>query len=197
MFRVLSAVALAALVIGCGEAVRASEPAVRSIETARTTLYFLAEDGSISLGVRRTIVNDTPPPEGARLRGALKALLAGPTDEERAQGLTTAIPSGTTFLSLTSTDHGASVVVDLHGLSTVDASLDEARVITQIVRTLSGLSGVERVWLLDDGNPWGRERMDGSVNNGPFDYTTLLGYWLGAACPETETVVCDSFKALP
>lgn len=54
-----------------------------------------------------------------------------------------------------------------------------------------------RVWLLEDGEPWGMYLLDGGVQNGPFDYDTLLGFHLGAACPGTETVECDHFDALP
>jgi hypothetical protein len=39
--------------------------------------------------------------------------------------------------------------------------------------------------------------MDGVIDGGPFDYDTLRGFHLGAACPRTETVVCDRFDALP
>jgi spore germination protein GerM len=166
----------------------------------RVTLYFLAEGGGISLGVRRDVVERTPPPWGSAAGGALEALLAGPTAEEAKAGFTTAIPRGTRLISLRSRGYGSTgAVVKLSGLDGVHDALDRARIITQIVRTLVGISygSVDRVWLLEDGEPWGMYLMDGGVDNGPFDYDTLRGFHLGAACPGTETIECDHFDALP
>src|SRR5919201_6238425 len=185
---------------GCGQATVSDSPPAERPETTRVTLYFLAEDGSISLGVRRDVVQRVPPPRGSAAGGALEALLAGPTAEETAAGFTTAIPPGTRLLSLRSRGEGGKgAIANLSGLDGVDDPLDRARVITQIVRTLVGISygSVERVWLLEDGEPWGMYLMDGGIDNGPFDYDTISGFHLGAACPGTETVECDHFDALP
>jgi hypothetical protein len=115
----ISALFLAALLAGCGTELQ--PPAEGAPQTKRVTLYFLAEDGGISLGVRRDVVERMPPTWGS----------------------------------------------------------------------------VARVWLLEDGEPWGTYLMQGGVDNGPFDYDTLSGFHLGAACPGTETVECDHFDALP
>jgi hypothetical protein len=185
---------LAVVTTGCGH--EADGPAPQPAEggsTVRTTLYFLADDGSTSLGVRRDVVQRVPPSWGSTPGGALQALLAGPTPEEAETGLTTAIPPGTMLISLRSSGYsGTGFVINLSGLDGVDDGLDRARVITQIMRTLA-----TPVWLLEDGEPWGMYRMEGGVDNGPFDYDTLSGYHLGAACRGTETVECDHFDALP
>jgi spore germination protein GerM len=163
-----------------------------------TTLYFLIEDGAAPIGVRRTIVKDAPPEQGASVRGTLKALLDGPTAGEEARGITTAIPAGTQLLSLTARGSGGTgAVVELSGLSSVEDPLDRARVITQVVRTLVWSGDIERVWFRSEDRPWGMGRHDGSVDDGPYDYESLHGFWLGASCPGTETVECDSFRALP
>jgi spore germination protein GerM len=185
---------------GCGQASVSDSPPAEGPGTTRVTLYFLAEDGSISLGVRRDVLQRVPPPWGSTAGGALEALLAGPTTEEAAAGFTTAIPPGTRLLSLGSRGKGGTgAIVNLLGLDGVDDPLDRARIITQIVRTLVGISSgsVERVWLLEDGEPWGMYLMDGGVDNGPLDYDTIRGFHLGASCPGTETVICDRFDALP
>jgi hypothetical protein len=99
--------------------------------------------------------------------------------EEASAGLTTAIPPGTRLISLDSWGKGGTgAVVGLSGLAAVEYALDRARVITQIVRTLVGISGssVERVWLLEEGQPWGMDLMEGGVDNGPVDYATLAGF---------------------
>jgi spore germination protein GerM len=190
--------ALAAATSACGAV---EEPAARDqprAPTARTTIYFLTDSGAAPIGVRRTIVKDTPPAQGATLRGELKALLDGPSPDEEAAGITTAIPEDAELLSLTFRGYGGTgAAVDISGLSAVGEPLDRARVITQVVRTLIASGDTERVWLRSDGQPWGMHAMDGGVHDGPFDYDSLHGFWLGAACPGTETVECDSFRALP
>jgi spore germination protein GerM len=184
---------------GCAEALVTAPPGHQT-KTVRTTLYFLVDDGAMPLGVRREVVERTPPPWGSVAGGALEALLAGPTAEEASAGLTTAIPTGTKLISLRSRGYGGTgAVIDLSGLDGVHDALGRARIITQIVRTLVGISSssVERVWLLEDGQPWGMYLMNGGIGNGPFDYDTLIAFHLGTACPGTETVVCDHFDALP
>jgi spore germination protein GerM len=180
-----------------GGAATASSPG-GDAPTVPTTVYFLTDGGLAPLGVRRSVARRTPPPWGSQAGGALEALLAGPTAEEEAAGLTTAIPRGTTLLSLGTRGYGGTgAVVNLSGLDAVGDGLDRARVITQVVRTLVGVSGIERVWFRSDGRPWGMWLMRGGVREGPYDYGDLAGFWLGAACPGTETVVCDPFRALP
>ena len=197
---VAALVVLVLLLANCGETVVPAAATADPPATLRTTLYFLAPEGAAPAGTRREIVERTPPSWGSLAEGALEALLAGPTAEEASAGLTTAIPPGTRLISLESRGKGGTgALVGLSGLDAVDDGLDRARVITQIVRTLVGISGssVERVWLLDEGEPWGMYLMEGGVDNGPFDYATLGGFHLGAACPGTETVECDHFDALP
>jgi len=187
---------LAPVVLLCGGASPAAPLEV--VPTVRTTLYFLTDGGTAPLGVRRSIVERTPPPWGSVAGGAIEALLAGPTAEEEAAGLTTAIPVRTRLLSLGSRGYrGTGAVVNLSGLEAMGNALDRARVITQVVRTLIGESGIERVWFRSDGRPWGMWLMGGGVRDGPYDYGDLAGFWLAAGCPGTETVVCDRFKALP
>jgi spore germination protein GerM len=161
--------------------------------TTRTTIYFLTADGAAPIGVRRSIRAKSP-----YAREALKALLAGPTAEEAENGITTAIPDGTRLLSMTYERHGADETVDLLGLPLAGADvLRQHRIITQITRTLIGVSGTERVWLLNEGRPWGLRLRNGRIVNGPFDYANLVGWNIGRGCPGTETVTCDRFAALP
>ncbi|MGH3039194.1 MAG: GerMN domain-containing protein [Gaiellaceae bacterium] len=168
----------------------ASEP---GSDTTRTTIYLLTDDGSAPIGVRRTISAESP-----YAREALRALLAGPTREEAQNGITTAIPAGTRLLAMTFERHGVDELINLSRLSEqgVDV-LQQHRIITQLVRTLIGVSGIERVWLLNEGRPWGLTLRNGRIVNGPFDYGSLVGLNIDAGCPGTETVPCDSFVALP
>ncbi|MGH3115477.1 MAG: GerMN domain-containing protein [Gaiellaceae bacterium] len=125
----------------------------------RTTVYFLADHGVAPIGVRRTI-----DPESPHARKALLALLAGPTTEERQAGITSAIPPGTEIRSLTFRGYGGTgAVVDVAALPGTYDAADRMRVITQISRTLIGVSGIERVWLRSGGRPWGFWSMDGEM----------------------------------
>jgi spore germination protein GerM len=195
MHRLLVPVVLLA-VLAAGAA--PASPPAREPDTLRTTIYFLTEDGVAPLGVRRTVLRRPPPPWGSFAAGALDALLAGPSPEEAAHGLTTAIPAGTRLLGFELRGYGGTgAVVNLSGLEGIGDGLDRARVITQVVRTLVGVSGIGRVWFRSDGRPWGMWLMKGGVHDGPYDYGDLAGFWLSAGCPGTETLVCDRFKALP
>lgn len=181
---------------GCGGAERQGSAATlprgepRSITT---TLYFLTADRAAPLGVRRSILRRSP-----YAREALEALLAGPTELERQRGVATAIPPGTTLLSLRIEDLTAAVA-DLSGLTRSEMDgVARVRVITQITRTLVGLSGIERVSLRNDGRRWGLWRMDGGVSDGPYDYEALLGFTgVCTSRPGTEAVAGDCFAALP
>jgi hypothetical protein len=124
-------------------------------------------------------------------------LLAGPTREEERKGITSAIPKGTRLLSMTYKGHGADETLKLAGLPRNANVMQKARIITQMARTVIGVSGIERIWLRDGGRPWGLGLRDGRVYAGPWGYDQLVGLDVGAGCPGTETVECDHFKALP
>ncbi len=86
------------------------------------------------------------------LRGALSALFTGPTSAEQAQGLASAVPTGTRLLGVKLAD----------GLATVDVSQEfasgggtlslQAR-LAQVVFTATQFDNVERVNFLMDGDP--------------------------------------------
>jgi spore germination protein GerM len=160
--------------------------------TTITTIYFLTNDGSAPIGVRRTIKRKSP-----YAREALTALLAGPTREEERKGITSAIPKGTRLLSMTYKEQGTDETLNLAGLPQNANVMQKARIITQMARTVIGVSGIERIWLRDEGRPWGLWLTDGRVYAGPWGYDQLVGLDVGAGCPGTETVECDHFEALP
>jgi spore germination protein GerM len=163
--------------------------------STRTTIYFLIDGGAAPIGVRRSIRTESP-----YAKRALEVLLAGPSDEERDTGITTAVPASTRLLGLsfgaTTARGGTEAVVNLSGLAGVTDPLRKARIITQVARTLIGLSDVNRVTFRSDGRPWGLLLMDGGIDDGPFDYRELA-FDIGSACAGTETVVCDRFVGLP
>jgi spore germination protein GerM len=166
--------------------------ATKTRPTTTTTIYFLTNDGSAPIGVRRTIKRKSP-----YAREALTALLAGPTREEERKGITSAIPKGTRLLSMTYKEQGTDETLNLAGLPRNANVMQKARIITQMARTVIGVSGIERIWLRDEGRPWGLRLTDGRVYAGPWGYDQLVGLDVGAGCPGTETVECDRFEALP
>jgi hypothetical protein len=83
MVRVLLLALAVACGAGCGQAVGNEPTPAAGNKPTRVKLDFLAEDGTIALGVRRDIVERTPPPWRSVAGGALEALLAGPTAERR------------------------------------------------------------------------------------------------------------------
>jgi len=159
----------------------------------RTTVYFLADEGVAPIGVRRTIEPTSP-----YAREALVALLAGPTEEEIQAGITSAIPPGTGIRSLSFRGYGGTgAVVDLAVLPATYDAVDRVRVITQITRTLIGVSGIERVWLRSEGRPWGLWRMNGGLSDRPWSYESMVHLDVGSAVPGTEAVTADYFSAVP
>ena len=112
-------------------------------ETTSVAVYFL-RDGKVS-PVRRTIAA-TP----AVARAALTELIAGPSDEESASGLSSAVPAGTTLRDLAVADGVATVDFD----GTFDDGGGSASMlgrVAQVVATLTRFPTVERVAFRIDG----------------------------------------------
>ena len=107
---------------------------------------YLLRDGKVS-PVRRTI-EATP----AVARAALTELLEGPTADERAEGLSSAIPDGTTLRDISLADSVATVDLD----TTFDDGGGSASMlgrVAQVVATLTRFPTIERVAFRIDGEP--------------------------------------------
>lgn len=191
---------------GCG-GTETSAPVQRAAAipppTLRTTVYFLADNGAAPVGVRRTIERTSP-----YARNALEALLAGPTTAERERGLTSGLPPGARLLSLTiDKRNSTSAVVHLTGLPPARGRQGEEatvgmrlRVITQIARTLIGVSGIERVELRVDDRPWDLWMMDGRITRTATDYDRLSGWTRvcgSRSAEERRLRLSRCFSALP
>lgn len=128
-------------------------------ETMSVAVYLL-RDGKIS-PVRRS-VQASP----AAARAALEALLDGPTTEERAGGLASAIPDGTTLLDVSLADGVATV--DLSGaFDEGGGSASMLGRVAQVVATLTRIPTVERVAFRLDGEPAETIGGDGVVVDPP------------------------------
>ena len=130
-FAAVALVALALLASGCD----GSES--KSPETQSVAVYLL-RDGKLS-PVRRTV--ESSPTPG---RTALASLFEGPTSGERADGLETAIPQGTTLEGVEVTDGVATVNL---GDELTDLGDRGLRATAQIVATLTRFPTVQAVRL--------------------------------------------------
>lgn len=177
---------------GCGGEQEPAAAAADRAGTLETTLYFVTPDGAAPIGVRRSIPRTSP-----YALQALRALLSGPTAEERKQGITSAIPEAVELLTFR-IEGSTSGVVDLVGLPHEANAVERVRVVTQIARSLVGLSGIEHVRLRSEGEPWGLWLMGGGVADEAYGYARLLGF--SRVCvgkTGTETVEANCFSALP
>ncbi len=180
-----TALILAFLAPGCGAGTAphgqsdAAQPRVsRGIGT---TVYFLTRSRSAPIGVRRIISRKSP-----YALQALRALLAGPTESERKLGITTAIPARVRirFFSIEACvpksclrpARRVNARVYLLGLPLRANGVERVRIITQLTRSLVGLSGIERIWIRNHGKPWGLYLMSGGVADRAHDYKELLGF---------------------
>ena len=190
---------LALLASGCGAVTAQPERdanRTRASRTVESTIYLLTASRAAPIGVRRALPRESP-----YALQALRALLAGPTRAERNRGTTTAIPGRVRIRSFSveacvsksclRPERRVDARVDLVGLPVNANGVDRVRIITQLTRSLVGLSGIERVWLRNNGKPWGLYLMNGGVADRAHDYGELLGF----------TRVCGSpggcFSALP
>ena len=117
------------------------------VETTPETTFlavYLLRDGKIA-PVRRS-VEATP----GVARASLEALLEGPTSEERAGGLVSAIPEGTRLLDIAVADGVATV--DLSGeFDDGGGSASMQARVAQVVATLTRFPTIERVGFRLDG----------------------------------------------
>lgn len=129
---------------------------------------FLVKDGAL-VTVTRHVDHQ---PTTADLLGDL---LTGPTDQERADGISSALLGGN-VVSGVHIDNGQAVV-ELSASIENSARNDEVLAYAQLVCTLAGRADVNAVTFTHNGQPVGVPRADGSLTQGPLtaaDYTTLL-----------------------
>jgi hypothetical protein len=115
-------------------------PATRTVVTV-----FLLRDGALT-AVRREV-----PHTLGVARASLEQLLAGPTNAESQDGLTTAIPDGTTLRGVTL--DGGTITVDVTG--GFGSGPDPGLRVAQVVYTATQFATVQHVQLELDGAPLG------------------------------------------
>jgi spore germination protein GerM len=158
-----SAGALALALVGCGErGSNASGPNAGAATTRATSsaqgvanevpaagtyeVWFGGDDGFLVVSRRMA------PAEPATARFALKSLLAGPSDDEVAAGLFTAVPAGTELLGM-DIDDGIATVDLSSAFENGSGSLAESLRLAQVVYTLTQFETIEGVSFRLAGEP--------------------------------------------
>lgn len=126
-------------------------PATSIVGTA-ADVYLIGNDRLV--GVRRLL------PSGSGLSDVVAALAAGPTEQERALGLSSALPAGQ--LGSVSSSRGVALV-DLKPTFAELSSGDQSFAIGQIVFTLTGQPGIGRVAITLGGEAIEVPRGDGAL----------------------------------
>jgi hypothetical protein len=143
-------------------------PATETDGATSSVAVYLLRDGKVS-PVRRTI-ESTP----AVARAALTQLLAGPTAGERADGLSSAIPTGTTLRDVSLADGVATV--DLDGaFDDGGGSASMLGRVAQVVATLTRFPTIERVAFRIDGKPVDAIGGEGVVVDPPVGRRAIEG----------------------
>jgi hypothetical protein len=142
-------------------------PSTAEPGAVRQTLYF-TKDGALIPVTRRVRGEPTP-------TDLIRTLLAGPTDEEQARGIGSALS-------------GVNIAADVrvvNGLATVDLTTapegtgrsDEILAYAQVVCTLDARTAVTAITFTRQGTPIGVPRANGSLADGPLtaaDYAALI-----------------------
>ncbi|MGY1828731.1 MULTISPECIES: AMIN-like domain-containing (lipo)protein [unclassified Blastococcus] len=124
-------------------------------------------------------------PIDERLGELLSALVAGPTEEERAEGLSTALPAGLEA-SVTGIDDGTATI-DLSGAAPLPST---RRAVAQLVLTATSLPGVEAVLLTSGGEPVEAPLPSGALTDAPLlpaDYAVFLSPPSRSTAPPSPT----------
>jgi len=134
---------------------------------------------------------------------AITTLLAGPTAEEAAQGLRTAIPSGTRLLAADLED--GVLTIDLSNELLLVQGVEQRTAVAQLVFTSTGTDDVDRVLFAIEGNLTEVPVDDGSLSAEPltrFAYPSLDPTRLpppnpGGALPTTTTTTTTTVPPPP
>lgn len=186
MTRPVLAATVAAVVLASGCGVR-PEATARPLTDAEAPFGVLTrptalpqppgQGSQVLLFVRdAALVPVTRPALRVSAESALSDLLAGPTPQERADGLTTALPAGSAVGSAQVAVEGGVASVDVDGELLDSGRTDQLLALAQVVVTLDALEEVTAVRFVQDGEALAVPTGDGAVVEGALtadDYREL------------------------
>lgn len=146
-------------------------------------VYLVANDMLLSV--------PRPIPPDAELADVISVLISGPTRNEAAIGLRSALPRDRTVLSVSQARRTATV--DLEPTFTEIRAAEQPIAIAQIVFTLTRRPDVDRVAFTLDGEPLEVPRGDGSLTSDPLtrsdfpELTSTVGELPGTTTSSTPT----------
>lgn len=152
---------------GVARALASPTPAVVTSGTTPETLYFVRDDRLVA--VVRSV------PAEPTLEGVLNQLLAGPTDTERADGLTSALLGPSVIIGVQLA--GGQATVELASGLEGTGRTDDFLAFGQLVCTLAARPDVSTVYFVVGRERIGVPRGDGSLSIGPLtptDYANLI-----------------------
>lgn len=158
------------IINGSGAAVRpspVSQPATPT--SAQMQVYFVNNSNQVEAVDRSKPV--------AQLSTAIAALLAGPTSQEIAAGMSSAIPVGTTLDSARRS--GSTAALDFSDALASVSGREQLLAFAQIVLTAESLSAVDRVQISIAGQVVNAPEPDGTLAQGPVtrnDYASLVSH---------------------
>ena len=123
----------------------------------RQAVYLYFVDGE-ALGA--PVERDLATPAGPT--AALEALIAGPTEEEASDGLTSVIPAGTVILTSDLTNGVLRVDLAEGALEQIEGELQRLA-IAQLVYTATEPPGIDWLWVLIEGEPRALPTDEGDV----------------------------------
>lgn len=144
-----------------------------STEVISLATVFLVDDANVLVGVNRTVSSGDETP--LRLvEPVLAALIPGPSEQERADGLSSAIPAETRILESSVTVAGTAIInLESGGIDTQQGENLRAAV-AQIVYTLTEIDGIEGVRIRIDSDD--RSLATESGTSSPFEAVSRADY---------------------
>lgn len=173
---------MAALLAACGvpdqkqpDIINGSRPAARPSAVSHPPTPTSAELRVYFVDNSNQVVAVTRPNPVGGLATAVATLLAGPTSQEIAAGLSTAIPVGTTLTSVHQT--GSTADLDFSDALASVTGREQLLAFAQIVVTADSLADVDRVRISIAGQEVNAPEPNGTLAQGPVtkdDYASLV-----------------------
>jgi hypothetical protein len=156
------------------------------------TIYFLRND--FVGATKRTVDAPSDTEDTALALAAVETLIAGPTAEERAAGLTTSIPEGTEVRDLSLEDAVATIDFTSAFIAG-NPDLDLPQQVAQVVYTLTAIGTIEQVQIQIDGSALS-VGLPGVDANGPMGRADLEAQTppILVESPRVGETVCDPIR---